>query len=114
MCDTFILHFYRIFDCFWKKGQVLFIQNFNLCRDIAYQAAVCFLFAEKNFHIFCKCFYIFVDAVIWKKSHAVFCQSIQNFCRKCILIGKQLNLFLSHYQIRQDNRAAMYISATDV
>ena len=114
MCNTFIFYFNRILNCFWKKCQVLFIKNLNPIRNIFYQTAVSFLLAEKYGHIFCKCFYIFINTVIWKKCHAILCERTQNICRKCFLIGKQFDLFLSHYQVRQYNRTAMYISAADV
>ena len=114
MGDALILYFYRIFDCFWKEGKILFIQNSYALRDTAYEAAVSFLFTKKDFHICCECFYIFINIVIWKKGYAILCQCILDFCRKCFFICEQKDLGFGHYQVRKNNRTAMHIAAADI
>ena len=112
MRNAFIFHLNRILRCLGKKCKIFFIQNPGVCRNIANQTTVDFLFAEKNFFVLFKCFHILIDTVIGKKGHTIFFQRFQYVCLKGFLICKKSDLCFCHYKIRKNHRTTVDISPT--
>ena len=114
MCKPFIFHLYRILDGFWKKSQILFIQNLHIRRDIAYQTAVDAGFRKKDFLSFRKSLYTSIHFIIRIKLYSICFQIFTYLLWKCHCICKKTDLCICHHQIRKYYRATMNIISTYV
>ena len=114
MGDALVFHLNRIFDGFWKKGKIFFIQNLHTFRKAADQTAVCAFSGKKNGSVLRNGFHILVNIIVRLQNYAVFFQRGSYCGIKGLLIGKKKNLILGHNKIGKHYRAAVDIVSADI